>query len=59
MPLNDAVNRAIAESNVDGDYAGLIAIDAKGNICTGTTTIAQTLYAYYNGNEYKTFLADI
>jgi len=59
MPLNEAVNRAIAESNVDGDYAGLIAIDAKGNICTGTTTIAQTLYAYYDGNEYKTFLDDI
>lgn len=59
MQLADAVKRSIAESDVDGDYAGLIAIDASGNICTGTTKIAQTLYAYYDGNAYKTFLADI
>lgn len=57
--LNDAINKSVAESNVDGDYVGMIAIDALGNVCTGTTTVAQTLYAYYDGKEYRTFLQDL
>lgn len=59
LDLSVAVSRSIAESNLDDDYVGLIAIDAAGNVCTGTTTIAQTLYAYYDGSGYKTFLEEI
>ena len=59
MTLSDAVHRSIVESDADGDYVGLIAIDKNGNVCTGTTTIAQTLYAYYDGDGYRTFLQDI
>ena len=60
MTLSDAVQRSIIESDADGDYVGLIAIDKDGNICTGTTAIAQTLYAaYYDGSSYRTFLQDI
>lgn len=59
MSLSEAVNRSISESNADNDYVGLISIDAKGNICTGTTSIAQTLYAYYDGNDYHTFYEEI
>ncbi|MDD3266531.1 MAG: isoaspartyl peptidase/L-asparaginase [Burkholderiales bacterium] len=59
MSLSDAVSKSINESNVTNDYVGLIAIDSNGNICTGTTTIAQTLYAYYDGSAYHTFLESI
>ena len=59
MTLSDAVHRSIVESDADGDYVGLIAIDKNGNVCTVTTTIAQTLYAYYDGNGYQTFLQDV
>lgn len=57
--LSDAVARSINESDATDDYVGLIAIDGKGNICTGTTKIAQTLYAYYDGQGYHTFLKDL
>lgn len=56
MSLADAINKSIAESDSTNDYVGLIAIDANGNISTGTTRIAQTLYAYYDGNDYHTFM---
>lgn len=59
MPLEEAIRKSIAESNEGGDYVGLIAIDSMGNICTGTTKIAQTLYAYFDGQKYRTFLEDI
>lgn len=55
MSLNDAVDKAIRESDVLGDYVGLIAIDANGNIKSGSTSIAQTLYAYHDGSQFKTF----
>lgn len=55
VPLEVAVARSIEESNLDGDYVGLIAIDLDGNIKTGTTKVAQTLYAYFDGNNYQTF----
>ena len=59
MPLAAAVKKSIAESDAGGDYVGLIAIDKDGNISTGTTKIAQALYAYFDGTEYKTFLDDL
>lgn len=59
MDLAQAIERTIAESDATGDYVGLIAIDFQGNVCTGTTKIAQTLYASYDGSEYKTFLNDL
>lgn len=59
MSIADAVSKAIKESNATNDYVGLIAIDSNGNVCTGTTTVAQTLYAYYDGNGYRTFLEEI
>ena len=59
MTLEGAVSRSINESDLDGDYVGLIAIDAAGNISTGTTKIAQTLYAYYDGTNYHTFLEEL
>ena len=57
--MQDAINKSIAESDSTNDYVGLIAIDKDGNICTGTTKIAQTIYAYHDGNQYKTFLQDL
>lgn len=59
MSIADAVSKAIKESNATNDYVGLIAIDSNGNVCTGTTNVAQTLYAYYDGNGYRTFLEEI
>ncbi|MED7818608.1 MULTISPECIES: isoaspartyl peptidase/L-asparaginase [unclassified Francisella] len=55
MDLSEAVNKSIAESDELGDYVGLIAIDKKGSICSESTSIAQTLYAYASENEIKTF----
>ncbi|WP_150464407.1 isoaspartyl peptidase/L-asparaginase [Francisella sp. XLW-1] len=55
MSLSQAIDKSIAESDVYGDYVGLIAIDKKGNICSGSTSVAQTLYAYADGNDLKTF----
>jgi L-asparaginase len=59
MSLQQAVERSIAESQADDDYVGLIALDHLGNICTGTTSIAQTLYAYFDGTSFKTFYEDL
>ena len=59
MSLADAIQRSIDESDVDGDYIGLIALDQFGNICTGKTRVAQPLYASYDGHEFKTFLSDL
>ena len=55
MPIHEAVKKAIDESNVLGDYVGLIALDNKGNIAHGSTDIAQALFAYHDGQECKTF----
>lgn len=55
MGLDFAVKKAIEESDVSNDYVGLIALDAKGNIATGSTKIAQTLYAYHDGKDSRTF----
>ncbi|WP_150466460.1 isoaspartyl peptidase/L-asparaginase [Francisella sp. SYW-9] len=55
MGLSEAVDKSIAESNKLGDYVGLIAIDKKGNICSGSTSVAQALYAYADGEKIKTF----
>ena len=55
MSLQEAVDKAIKESDALGDYVGLIAIDKDGDICSGSTKIAQTLYAYAEGNAIKTF----
>ncbi|MBK2110253.1 isoaspartyl peptidase/L-asparaginase [Francisella tularensis] len=55
MSLQIAVDKSIAESDSLGDYVGLIAIDKHGNICSGSTSIAQTLYAYADGEQIKTF----
>lgn len=55
MELSDAVDRTILESDALGDYVGLISIDNKGNICSGSTKIAQTLYAYADDTSVKTF----
>jgi L-asparaginase len=55
IPLYDAVNCAIAESDELGDYVGLIALDHTGQIATGSTKIAQTLYAYHDGENSHTF----
>lgn len=55
MNLSEAVNKSITESDELGDYVGLIAIDKKGNICSGSTSVAQTLYAYADGEKIKTF----
>ncbi|AIT08970.1 asparaginase [Candidatus Francisella endociliophora] len=58
MPLDKAVNKSIAESDDLGDYVGLIAIDKQGNICSGSTSIAQTLYAYADNQGSKTFFEE-
>ena len=55
MSLQKAVDKAIKESDALGDYVGLIAIDKDGNICSGSTKIAQTLYAYAEESAIKTF----
>lgn len=55
MTSSDAINKSITESDSLGDYVGLIAIDSQGNICTGSTSIAQTLYAYADEHNIKTF----
>lgn len=55
MQLKSAVDKSIVESDELGDYVGLIAIDKKGNICSGSTKVAQTLYAYSDENLCKTF----
>jgi L-asparaginase len=55
MTLKNAVDKAIFESDQLGDYVGLIAIDVKGNIYSGSTSVAQTLYAYADGQNLKTF----
>lgn len=55
MDLSVAAKKAIAESEVLGDYVGLIAIDKNGNIANGSTSIAQTIYAYHDGQNCKTF----
>lgn len=55
MTLKDAVDKSINESDELGDYVGLIAIDEHGNISSGSTKIAQTLYAYAEEGKIKTF----
>ena len=55
MTLIQAVDKTIIESDQDGDYVGLIAIDRYGNIHSGSTSIAQTLYAYADDQNIKTF----
>ncbi|MDE4948917.1 isoaspartyl peptidase/L-asparaginase, partial [Francisella tularensis subsp. holarctica] len=51
MSLLAAVDKSIAESDRLGDYVGLIAIDKHGNICSGSTSISQTLDAYADGEQ--------
>lgn len=58
MKLEMAVAKAIRESDLLGDYVGLIALDKDGNIATGSTKIAQTLYAYHDGAVSKTFFEE-
>lgn len=55
MPIEQAVKIAIQESDELGDYVGLIALDQDGNIATGSTKIAQTLYAYHDDVVIRTF----
>ncbi len=55
MSLDEAVAKSIKESDALNDYVGLIALDQKGNISTGSTQVAQTLFAYHDGEEAKTF----
>ncbi|MFZ9035044.1 MAG: isoaspartyl peptidase/L-asparaginase, partial [Francisellaceae bacterium] len=55
MPLDKAVAKSIDESNADADYVGLIALDYHGNIVTGSTKIAQTLYAYADQDRKVSF----
>lgn len=55
MKLQNAADKTIAQSEALGDYVGFIAIDALGEIATASTSIAQTLYAYHDGVESKTF----
>ncbi len=55
MSLKNAIDKAIKESDELGDYVGLIAIDKDGNICSGSSKVAQTLYAYADENAIKTF----
>ncbi len=55
LALSKAIDKAIVESDELGDYVGLIALDQYGNIASGSTKIAQTLYAYHDGIKSKTF----
>ncbi len=59
MKLEDAVTKTIAESNNLGDYVGLISLDQEGNIEVGSTDIAQTLYAFHDGIQSRTFYNSI
>ncbi len=53
--LQAAVDKTIQQSEMLGDYVGLISIDQTGEIATASTSIAQTLYAYHDGVSSKTF----
>lgn len=55
MSLQDAVNKTIAEGDALDYYIGLIALDCHGNIVSGSTKVAQTLYAYHDGVTAHTF----
>ena len=55
MPLQQAVDKGVQESNDMEDYVGLIALDQYGNVATGSTSVAQTLYAYKEQGKIKTF----
>jgi L-asparaginase len=55
MALSKAVDQAINESNQIGDYAGFIQFYHNGEIKTGSTDVAQTLYAYCDGQNMSTF----
>ena len=57
MNLQSAVDKTISESNEFGDYVGLISLDKEGNICSGSTDVAQTLYASCDNGAIKTFLS--
>jgi len=55
MPLQQAIDKSIAEADSLDYYVGIISLDKNGNIVSGTTSIAQTLYAYYDGSKTATF----
>ncbi|WP_116963957.1 isoaspartyl peptidase/L-asparaginase [Fastidiosibacter lacustris] len=55
MSLQQAVDKSIKESDALDDYVGLIALDNKGNFATGSTSVAQTLYAYHDSRCACTF----
>jgi L-asparaginase len=55
MGLDMAVNKSIQESDLSGDYVGLISIDMSGVVSHGSTEVAQTLFASHDGSEIKTF----
>lgn len=59
MSLKKAVEISIKESDELGDYVGLIALDHQGNLSVGSTKIAQTLYAYHDGESVHTFLEQL
>lgn len=59
MKLKFAVKKAIAESDSRGDCLGLITLDKFGNIEKGSTKLAQTLYAYHDGEKYVTFFDNL
>jgi L-asparaginase len=58
MSLSDSINKTIAESDLDHEYIGLIALDKFGNIYSGSTKVAQTLYAYHDGTKHNTFFSE-
>ncbi len=53
--LQKSIELSINESNQKGDYVGLIALDQHGNILSGSTKVAQTLYAYHDGDNVHSF----
>ncbi len=55
VSLKNAIDKSIQESDELGDYVGIIAIDKNVNICSGSTKIAQTLYAFAEESGIKTF----
>jgi L-asparaginase len=55
MDLSSAVEKTIAESDDLGDYVGLIAIDSSGTIISKSTSSAQALYAFHDGQVSETF----
>lgn len=59
MTLDHAVNKSIQESDALGYYVGIIAVDGQGKIATGSTKVAQTLYAYCDGVRKKTFYDEL